>query len=81
MTYADRAARFLATHRTPTLPRAPNEINERNEKRGEELAVVVHGAALPRDCIGPRVCTVVGPCERRDAGRPCLIVVNGDSHD
>lgn len=27
----------------------------------------------PRGCLAPRVCSRIGPCERRDAGRPCLV--------
>jgi hypothetical protein len=27
----------------------------------------------PAGCLGPRVCSVVGPCDRHAAGRPCLV--------
>ncbi len=28
---------------------------------------------LPRECIGPRVCSRLGPCERHVAGNPCQV--------
>ena len=75
MTYPERAARFLAARRAPPTAPAPDEIDEGNE---ESRAAATVGA-LPRDCIGPRACAVLGPCERHDGGRPCL-VTNGGAH-
>ena len=71
MTYADRAKRFLADRRSPApSPNLRHEINEGNEETRHPRAM----ATLPRDCIGPRACAVLGPCTRHERGAPCVAV-------
>lgn len=33
----------------------------------------------PRDCLGPRVCARLGPCQRHAAGAPCLVTVTQEN--
>jgi len=74
MSYADRAARFLAARRAPTPP--PATADEENE--GNEVSRRARtGGALPRACGFPRACGMLGPCARHDAGSPCLVADGG----
>lgn len=81
MSYAERARRYLeALQSEPHITAAPYEINEINEKRGDE-AVWWHdrGAATPilmlppATCIAPIACSRLGPCDRHADGQPCQV--------
>lgn len=89
MSYAERARRFLAEGHTATATIAPeNERNEGNVQTfGADSTkpipiwwtdrVPAGSSAIrylpPRRCLGPRVCSRIGPCERHLAGSPCEV--------
>ena len=83
MSYAERAARFLAHRRGGVATTEPErEESERSEERAGPAGVwwddrMPAGSAPilclpPAGCIAPRACARLGPCERHAAGRPCL---------
>ncbi len=89
MSYAERARRFLAEGYTATATIASaDEINAVNEQRVDAVEMepipiwwidrVPAGSSPilylpPQGCLGPRVCSRIGPCERHLAGNPCEI--------
>ena len=89
MSYAERARRFLAEgHAASLMIESADERNEGNEQRLDAVPMEPHAIwwtdrvpagsspilyLPPRGCLGPRVCSRIGPCERHLAGNPCEI--------
>ena len=87
MSYAARASRFLADRRDPEAAGAlDRERSEKSEERSVAPPATDDGwanemrsasaAALhlpPTGCLGPRVCSRIGVCDRHAAGRPCEV--------
>ena len=89
MSYAERARRFLAEgHSSTATIESADERNAVNEQRVDAVEMEPHSiwwsdrvpaasSAIrylpPRGCLGPQVCSRIGPCERHRAGTPCEI--------
>ncbi len=90
MSYMERAIRFLQDlHEQPDMAVGVDEINEGNEISLSTVAVIdgnvwwddaifASSAPIrhlpPRECITPRACSRLGPCERHVAEQPCQVV-------